>query len=152
MPGLIKATESDLQDLYSLYREAAERMRDGGLNQWNWGIYPTEEMIRGDVARGELYIAPTDGGPVAAIALTETMDPEYAGVPWTGGMRPGIFHRLAVRPSLQGAGIGGDILDDAIQILRRAGGGRNRGVRENGVPEMRNGDLGRHTGGNILRV
>ena len=121
MPGLIKATESDLQDLYSLYREAAERMRDGGLNQWNWGIYPTEEMIRADVARGELYIAPTDGGPVAAIALTETMDPEYAGVPWTGGMRPGIFHRLAVRPSLQGAGIGGDILDDAIQILRRAG-------------------------------
>ncbi len=118
---LIKATESDLQDLYSLYRRTAERMKQEGLNQWNWGIYPKEDMIRNDVERGEMYIARADGVPAAAIALTETMDPEYAGVAWTYGIRPGVFHRLAIDPPLQGAGIGGDILDDAIQILRRAG-------------------------------
>ena len=118
---LIKATESDLQDLYSFYRRIAENMKENGLNQWNWGIYPTEEMIRNDVARGELYIARSEGVLAAAVALTETVDPEYETVSWTGGMHPGIIHRLAIDPPLQGAGIGGDMLDDAIQILRRAG-------------------------------
>lgn len=118
---LIRATENDLQELYSLYRRTADNMKLNGLNQWNWGLYPTEEMIRGDVERGELYIARADGVVAAAVALTETLDPEYADVPWTGGARPGCIHRLAIDPPLQGAGIGGDILDDAIQILRRAG-------------------------------
>ena len=119
---LIKAAESDLQDLCGLYRRTADSMRESGLNQWTWGIYPTEEMIRLDVERGEMYIArAADGTAAAAIALTKTEDPEYAGVAWTGGVRPGIFHRLAIDPRLQGAGIGGDILDDAIRILRTAG-------------------------------
>ena len=119
---LIKATENDLQDLYRLYRRTADNMRENGLNQWTWGIYPTEEMIRGDVERGEMYIArAADGTAAAAIALTRTPDPEYADVAWTGGVRPGMIHRLAIDPPLQGAGIGGDILDDAIRILRAAG-------------------------------
>ena len=105
---LIKATESDLQDLYSFYRRIAENMKENGLNQWNWGIYPTEEMIRNDVARGELYIARSEGVLAAAVALTETVDPEYETVSWTGGMHPGIIHRLAIDPPLQGAGIGGE--------------------------------------------
>ena len=118
---LIKATENDLRELYSLYRRTAESMQQDGLNQWIWGIYPTEEMIRDDVERGELYIARTDGILAAAIMLTETPDPGYEGVSWTGGVHPGFFHRLAVDPPLQGTGIGADVLDDAIQILRRAG-------------------------------
>ena len=119
---LIKATENELQELCSLYQRTAENMKQNGLNQWNWGLYPTEEMIRGDVERGEMYIAQAaDGSLAAAVVLTETMDPAYAGVSWTGGVRPGMIHRLAIDPPLQGAGIGGDILDDAIRILRRAG-------------------------------
>ena len=118
---LIKATESDLQELYSLYRRTTESMKQDGLNQWIWGIYPTEEMIREDVERGELYIARTDGVLTAAIMLTETPDPGYEGVSWTGGAHPGFFHRLAVDPPQRGTGIGADVLDDAIQILRRAG-------------------------------
>ena len=121
MTGLIKAEEKDLEELYGLYRRTAEAMKEEGLNQWNWGVYPTEEMIRGDVERGEMYVALEGGRIEAAIALTETVDPEYTEVSWTGGMRPGIFHRLAVNPALQGTGIGGDLLDDAIQLLRRAG-------------------------------
>ena len=107
MPGLIKATESDLQDLYSLYREAAERMRDGGLNQWNWGIYPTEEMIRADIEKGDLYYMREGELMAAAVVFMVGQEPEYDSLSWTWGVKPGIFHRLAVHPSLQGAGIGG---------------------------------------------
>lgn len=118
---LIRATENDLQDLYSLYRRTADNMKLNGLNQWNWGLYPTEEMIRADVERGEQYLARTDGVLAAAVVLTERIAPEYDDVTWTGGMRPGCIHRLVIDPPLQGAGIGGDMMDDAIQILRRAG-------------------------------
>lgn len=118
---LIKATESDIGELAALYRHTADCMKENGLNQWNWGIYPTEKMIREDVRRGEQYLLRTDGTLTAAVTLTETMDPEYDGVTWTGGIQPGCFHRLAVHPSMQGAGVGGDVLDDAVQILRRMG-------------------------------
>ena len=118
---LIKATESDLQDLLSLYMRVTAEMKRQGLNQWNWGLYPTEDMIRSDVERGELYIRKMDGVITAAITLTETMDPAYKAVSWTSGMLPGFLHRLAIDTPLQGAGLGGDVLDDAIQILRRAG-------------------------------
>ena len=46
MTGLIKAEEKDLEELYGLYRRTAEAMKEDGLNQWNWGVYPTEDMIR----------------------------------------------------------------------------------------------------------
>ena len=32
---LIKAAESDLQDLCGLYRRTADSMRESGLNQWD---------------------------------------------------------------------------------------------------------------------
>ena len=118
---LIKAAEEDLQGLYSLYRRTAEHMKQCGLNQWNWGIYPTEKMIADDVKRGEMYLFREDGVPAAAIVLTESVDPEYAEVPWTGGVHPGVFHRLAVDPARQGSGIGDGILDQAVQILQNAG-------------------------------
>ena len=50
---LIRATEKDIQELILLYQHTADSMKEAGLNQWNWGIYPTEEMIREDVLRGE---------------------------------------------------------------------------------------------------
>ena len=118
---LIKAAENDLQDLFSLYRNTAEQMKKDGLNQWNWGIYPTEKMISDDVGRGEMYLIRADGVPAAAVVLTEIQDPEYAEVSWTGGLRPGIFHRLAVAPAMQGSGIGGEVLEQAVRILESAG-------------------------------
>ena len=118
---LIRAAEKDLEELYGLYRRVSEDMKSRGLNQWNWGLYPTEEMIRTDVERGELYIGRMDGVIAAAITLTERMAPEYETVSWTGGMRPGFLHRLAIDTPLQGAGLGGDVMDDAIQIMRRDG-------------------------------
>ena len=118
---LIRAEAGDLQDLLNMYWRVADDMNAQGLNQWNRGIYPTEEMVREDLERGELYIRRMDGVIAAAITLTEKMDPEYKDVPWTYGMLPGYLHRLAIDVPLQGAGLGGDVLDDAIQILRQAG-------------------------------
>lgn len=118
---LIKATEQDLRELLVLYRRTAEHMEDGGLRHWHWGVYPSEELIREDVRCGRMYIERQDGKLVAAVVVEEEQEAEYRAVEWTGGIRPGQFHRLAVKPSMQGMGLGGGVLDDVQQMLRRRG-------------------------------
>ena len=119
---LIRATEGDLPELLNLYERVAGEMEKSGLRQWHWGVYPTEEMIRDDVEQGLMYIQRIDGAIAGAVAVFNGIDePEYAEVPWTCGVNPGYFHRLAVDPAMQGMGIAGGILDDVQQILRGQG-------------------------------
>jgi mannose-6-phosphate isomerase len=118
---LIKATEQDLKELLSLYRRTAEHMEDGGLHHWHWGVYPTEELIREDVRNGWMYIERLDGVLAAAVAMPEHQEPKYDHVEWTYGVHPGQFRRLAVNPSMQGMGLGGGVMDDVQQMLRRKG-------------------------------
>ena len=119
---LIKATAGDLPELLDLYERVSDEMEKSGLRQWHWGVYPTEEMIRDDVEKGLMYIQRADGVIAGAVAIFDGVnEPEYAEVPWTGGVNPGYFHRRAVDPAMQGMGIAGGILDDVQQILRSAG-------------------------------
>ena len=119
---IVQATEKDLEELLDLYRRAADRMEAAGLKQWHWGVYPTEELIREDVAGGLTYIRRVDGLLAGAVAVFNgTGEPEYDAVPWTGGLNPGYFHRLVIDPPMQGAGMAADILDDLLQMLRRQG-------------------------------
>ena len=120
---LVKATESDLEELLALYQRAAYRMEAEGLHQWHWGVYPTEELIREDVRKGLMYIQRMENVLEGAVSLVDPddLEEEYNAVEWTGGLTPGYFHRLVVDPQIQGAGVAGGILDDLLQMIRRAG-------------------------------
>ena len=119
---LIQATERDLENLLAFYQHVAQSMVDGGLRQWNWGVYPSEEMIREDVLKGEMYILPGNAGTIdAAVVVTPGQEPVYENLDWSCGIRPGMIHRLAVEPVLQGHGLAGLVLDDAQKLLRAAG-------------------------------
>ena len=118
---LIRATEQELDEMLAFYQHVADNMGKSGLQQWRWGVYPSEEIIREDVLRGDLYYMRSDGALVAAVVFMNGQEPEYDSLTWSCGLRPGIFHRLAVHPSMQGAGMGGLVLDDVLQLLRRSG-------------------------------
>ena len=118
---LIRATEQELDELLAFYQHVADNMGKSGLQQWRWGVYPSEEIIREDVLRGDLYYMRSDGALVAAVVFMNGQEPEYDSLTWSCGLRPGIFHRLGVHPSMQGAGMGGLVLDDVLQLLRRSG-------------------------------
>ena len=118
---LIRATEREAEELLAFYQIVADNMEEKGLQQWHWGRYPNEEMIREDIAKGNLYYLREDGAVAAAVVLMAGQEPEYDGLSWSCGVRPGIFHRLGVHPSMQGAGLGGLVLDDVLQLLRRSG-------------------------------
>ncbi len=118
---LIRATERDAEELLAFYRHVADNMEEKGLQQWHWGRYPNEKMIRGDIAKGDLYYMLEDNTIAAAVVLMVGQEKEYDSLPWSCGQKPGIFHRLGVHPSMQGAGLGGLVLDDVLQLLRRSG-------------------------------
>jgi len=118
---LIQATARETDELLAFYQHVADNMEEKGLQQWHWGRYPSEEMIREDIEKGDLYYLREGELLAAAVVLMVGQEPAYDSLTWTWGVRPGIFHRLAVHPSLQGAGIGGIVLDDVMQYLRRAG-------------------------------
>ena len=118
---LIRATENELEELLSFYRIVADNMEETGLQHWHWGKYPIEEIIREDLEKGNLYYLRDDGAVAAAVAMSTGQGPEYEKLTWTCGIRPGTFHCLAVHPSTQGAGLGGLVLDDVQQYLRRNG-------------------------------
>ena len=118
---IIQATEKELNELISFYQVVTDNMEENALTQGHWGRYPNEDMIREDMEAGRLYYLREDGEIAAAVVVAMGQEPEYADLSWTCGIRPGMFQRLAVHPSMQGAGLGGLVLDDVQQLLRRSG-------------------------------
>ena len=43
---LIRATEQELDELLAFYQHVADNMKKSGQQQWRWGVYPSEEIIR----------------------------------------------------------------------------------------------------------
>ena len=118
---IIQATAAEISELIQFYQVVVDHMEENAMTQWHWGKYPNEEVIRRDVEAGRMYYLREGDEIGAAVTLWTGQDPEYVPLSWTCGIRPGVFHRLAVHPSMQGAGLGGLVLDDVQQMLRRSG-------------------------------
>ncbi len=118
---IIQATAAEVSELIQFYQVVVDHMEENAMTQWHWGKYPNEEVIRKDVEAGRMYYLREGDEIAAAVTLMIGQDPEYVPLSWTCGIRPGVFHRLAVHPSMQGAGLGGLVLDDVQQMLRRSG-------------------------------
>lgn len=120
---LIRATMENYDSLCDLYRRVADRMEEGGNEQWHWSTYPNAEVIAASIAAGDLYILRDDpaGDMLGAVTVNSTFDPEYGEVHWMFGVKPGAFHRLAVDPALQGRGLGRRLIGEVCDLLRSQG-------------------------------
>ena len=118
---LTKAARDDMDEILGLYRVTAEGMEAAGLRLWHWGEYPNEEILRGDMEAGNLFIRRIGGELAGCVVVSEYQEEEYRSVEWSLGVRPGYIYRLAVSPDHRGKGLGPDILEDALKILRERG-------------------------------
>ena len=117
---LTKATPADFSAICSLYESVCAAMASTS-HQWVWGEYPAEDILQGSLDAGTLYIAREDDALLAAVTIDTHFDPEYEGVNWLFGTKPGAFHRLAIAPAHQGKGLGRRIIADVCEILRGMG-------------------------------
>lgn len=98
-----KAKEKDFSELRALYQTVIGDMRERGLRQWEWGAYPSEELLEEDIQSGILYRAEEDGELCAAFAVSDALEEAYNSIAWQYGVKPATLHRLAIRPDCFGS-------------------------------------------------
>ena len=118
---LTQATAHDFPAICALYEAVCADMLAHGLNQWHWGQYPNEGLVRASLEAGTLYVCREGDDLLCAVTVDATFEPEYADVNWHCGVNPGTFHRIAIAPQAQGKGLGRLIMADVLQILRDEG-------------------------------
>jgi GNAT superfamily N-acetyltransferase len=94
------AVSADIDDVLDVLNEAARWLASRGINQWRVDGF-TRELIAGDIARGEVYVARRDGRAVGTFTL-QSSDELF----WPGAAEEaGYIHRIAVRRDARGLGI-----------------------------------------------
>lgn len=91
-----KAGYTDIRRALDIYDGARRFMRSrGNAVQWVNG-YPSEELLRADVAAGQLYVMEDTGGVYAVFAFLLGDDPTYAYIEgaWRDDSAYGTLHRL----------------------------------------------------------
>ena len=118
---LTQATQQDFSAVCALYQSVCAGMAASSSPQWVWGEYPAEDILQNTLDAGTLYIAKNGDDLQCAVTVDTCFDPEYAGVNWLFGVKPGAFHRLAIAPAHQGKGLGKQAIEAVCDLLRAQG-------------------------------
>ena len=118
-----KAEKEDFDKVRSLYWTLIDREQDDpSFPHWKKGIHPSDEMIRNSIGKEELYVL-ADGDEIAAcvIANDEKVD-GYADAPWQiDSDEVIVLHVLAVHPDYRGQGLARTLVENVIELERKAG-------------------------------
>lgn len=103
-PRIRAAYDGDVDEILDLLSEAAHWVTTLGIAQWpEW--FP-REFIAEQVANNEVFVA-VDGDVIAATVCVQWTDPMF----WPDAAHDAVYiHRLAVRRSHAGAGLGEQII------------------------------------------
>lgn len=117
--------EYDLPDVMRIIADAQADFRARGIDQWQNG-YPNEQVIRGDIERGESYVVTRGGQVVATAMITFAPDPNYATIYDGEWLLPAAacyatIHRIAVALSARGQGLAEWIVGQAERMCRKRG-------------------------------
>ena len=116
-----KATESDIEEICSLVKNAIAVMDQNGIPQWD-EIYPTKEDFLNDIRAQNLYKGIIDGQIAVVYALNKCQDEAYFSAGWAyRGEDFCVIHRLCVNPEFQNRGVAKNTLAHIEQQLREAG-------------------------------
>ena len=111
-----KAEYTDIKWALDIYDSARRFMRSrGNAVQWVNG-YPSEALLRADVAAGQLYVMEDAGGVYAVFAFIIGDDPTYQAIDgaWLDDGTPyGTLHRLASAGTRKG--VATDIIDWCLE-------------------------------------
>lgn len=118
---LRQANMTELQILMDIIKQASEKLQQQGIFQWD-EMYPTEEIIREDIRREELYVLSEAEEIFALVVLNEEQDDSYSEANWLGEQENvAVIHRLCVNSVYQHRGIGKKVLAAAEHLLKEKG-------------------------------
>ena len=105
------------------YFDVIARTPDIGRHaRWVYGLHPSDELLQAYIASGEMY-AYMDGGVLAGLAaIVMHQDQDYEAISWAeslAGDQVATLHLFAVCPDYQGKGVGGNMLEAALEIAKK---------------------------------
>ena len=111
------ATGVELKEIYPIYKKAIAYMDFQNINQWD-EKYPTEDIIKTDILKQQMYKLLQNKKIVSAIVINDEQDDEYKSGKWkyTEG-KIAVIHRLCVHPDFQNQGIGKKAMICAENLL-----------------------------------
>jgi len=108
----------EIHQIMCVTAACAHHMSAQGIEQWN-DHYPSQEIFKNDIERGELFVMEIDGQIVGCICITPVMDKEYLPVKWLTPNEINLYvHRLAIHPDFQGKGYARQLMDKAEKMAR----------------------------------
>lgn len=112
---LVKAEESDIDEICEIIRLTIAKMHEDLNGQWD-EKYPTRDLFEADLERGCLYVYKVDGRVAATVCVNGDMADEYADIPWKCNENPISIHRMAIHPDFRGLGISNKLFDFAKSL------------------------------------
>ncbi len=123
---LFRAGEQDFLRLQAFYKNLIAKTPD--MRQfcpWEYGVYPTDALLREHTDNGDLYYMERNGVILAALVLLPYQEENYAwDNPWGAALEDdqvATVHMLGVNPEMQGKGIAHRAVEAAIQKAREMG-------------------------------
>lgn len=119
-----KASPDEFDRVMDIYYDIIDTLgHSDGSPKWTRGLYPTEEMIRGHIEKGDLYAAAVDGSDEFAAAMVLNYDQAegYDKVDWPVEYSRDeimMLHLLAVRSGYMRQGIAREMVREAKRIAR----------------------------------
>ena len=120
------AVQEDMTAIMSVFAQARAAIAALGIDQWQNG-YPSEAVLRADIALSQSYVAASEGRVIATFAMLTDGEPTYDEIfdgEWrTSGGREGYIalHRVAISVASRGKGISTKILEYAKECARSLG-------------------------------
>jgi GNAT superfamily N-acetyltransferase len=118
---VIQAETRHVDEAWKVMERCRAVLDAQGIAQWDT-VYPTRAVVESDVQRGALYVLEDDDGRcVGSVALDENQAEEYRQLAWTTAEPALVVHRLTVDPSVQGRGLGNELMAFAEAHAARCG-------------------------------
>ena len=116
MSMIVSATENDREEILELYRMQKGRE----FCPWS-DDYPSDETISFDLSRDSLFVMKENEKIIAAISIEKDDDVDALDC-WDKDLLPGgELARVAVDPSSQSRGIGRQLMEYGMRVLKERG-------------------------------
>lgn len=118
---IVNGRLSDLQELYTIYRNGKAGLERQGIFQWT-DKYPTRSIIQSDLEKGVLHVLKVGSEIIGAINISEEQEEEYQSVGWQfDSTKVMVIHRLVVDVKHQGKGYAQELMDFAESFASEKG-------------------------------
>ena len=117
-----KCTAADLASVGLFYDKVVSYLDD--YPKWVYKVYPSEASARGTIANGHQFVCCEGEQILGAFVLNDDPQGAYDNADWSTSLSQGeymVCHTLASDPSLQGRGIGMQMVEYCIRYAKEHG-------------------------------